>query len=313
MTQSAFLERNPGLVKLFDTLKGPSDEILVIWQQALTEKYIEKAAVLAPDHQWKTEMHEISRRMQKGILSSTGLGLRPAQLTLLGLLVYTHGLGRLVQAAREVEKDLTPPPTWGHGYDAMMAFEPLTMMAGGPDHPFWRAALYAIEHRPDASTPDKNTYADAEYRDGAHALLGILRDAIKRDGLLPERVGKNLNDAVTKRNVREATWPAKIREANPIVGTEQGRIVPESQLQRFKDHKALVRSECVSYEALMLQILAYLFDVMHPEFASAIIQDGGPTLVYNYLKDRIPSDEMAVIDASLVRWNAPFAARICKA
>lgn len=310
---NTFAEKNPGLIALFDTLHGPILEMLAALRRDLDDAYARLMAPLPHSHPWKTEMHEISSRMRDGITNAAELGLNSTQLRLLGLLAYTHGLGRLMEANRALKGEARPP--WNHGRDAATVFSESIFgqensERGALEYPFWRAALYAIEHRPDPTTPAKDAYPDAEHRDGAHALLGLLRDAIKRDGLLPVRVGKNLTDEETKQAVRKATYAASLLEQDPAYGTERGYIAP-SQLDRFCEHKALVRADCATYETLMLQIIAYLFDVMHAEFASIIIDEGGPGLVYRYLAQRIPRAELARVRDSLMRWNPAFGERIC--
>ncbi len=310
---NTFAEKNPGLIALLDTLHGPIQEMNDVMRRDLDNAYARLMTPLPHSHPWKSEMHEISSRMRDGITNAAELDLNPTRLRLLGLLAYTHGLGRLVEANRALKGEARPP--WNHGRDAAQTFSESVfgkdaIAAKALEHPFWRAALYAIEHRPDPTTPAKDAYPDAEHRDGAHALLGLLRDAIKRDGLLPIRVGKNLTDEETKRAVRKATYAANLLEQDPDYGTERGYITP-SQLDRFCEHKALVRADCATYETLMLQIIAYLFDVMHEQFASIIIDEGGPGLVYRYLAQRIPRAELARVRDSLMRWNATFGERIC--
>lgn len=305
MTQT-LMERHPNLRQLIGL--GDSMHSIANLHQKLEHAYDRLAASLPSDHAWKTVMRESGERSETAFLAiADRLGCTDIERGYIGLLVYSHGLGRLVEAAN---REYGLPTVRPHGQLCEEVVTETLMLDG--EHPFWNAACYAIRHRPDVTTPSPDQYPDEEWRDATSALTGILRDCIKREGLSQPRLLLNTTDPKTKLDIRNMTYPQD-RLRDPLLGVERRQIVPEVQLERFEQHLPLIRPECESYEALMLQILAYLYDVVHPEFLQIIVEEGGPSTLYRYLINQLVSTapgQLKRIGLALIAWNPEIAATI---
>lgn len=72
----------------------------------------------------------------------------------------------------------------------------------------------------------------------------------------------------------------------------------------FERHELLPRAECRSYEAYMLQFLAWTFDIVHEEVLRRALLRGGPIVVRNYIDRRLKgSPQRRRFRAALAGWR----------
>lgn len=286
----------------------PSLSHLLDLQGRVQEAYRDLAAPLPADHAWKTQAATNSARMRDLVLNNQEeFGLTGREATFISLLAYTHGLGRLAEATPKY-KDANPKAT--HGLLAAEVFTRTIVDHNGPLAPLWSVSYYAIRHRTDASMPPHGMFGDAEYFDAAHELLGILRDIVMYDGLVPERIRPKLESQKEKDKLLLANWSEERRAKDPLLGLERHEILPKSQLERFVKRESLVRSEYESYETLMLETLSYVFKFETPAMAKFTISAGGPSLVFRYLQRQLDESEFQAIKNALFRWNDRLAIQI---
>jgi hypothetical protein len=146
----------------------------------------------------------------------------------------------------------------------------------------WTAMFEAIRCHSFRMTP---TVAELGGSDAVHGLVCLLRDTDKLGGWNSAR--SYTSDPERKARERRANWTAMI-DADPAWGNELGLISPSYHLwERFLHGQLLERAKCRSYEAYMLQLLAWLFDVNTPEMLEITIKRGGPDIVFEYLIDRL--------------------------
>lgn len=275
------------------------------------EAYRDLAGPLPKDHPWKEQAHTNSARMRTHVLESEGpFNTNHIETALLGLLAYTHGLGRLAEATPKYK---AANPKASHGALAAAVFAEIGEITEKNTNPLWRVALYAITHRTDAKMPSIDAYPDPEYRHAAHELLGILCDIVMYDGVVPERIRAKLENREEKDRLRKANWTDAKRSEDPLLGLERGEILPKSQLERFTKREPLIRSEYESYETLMLETLSYVFKTVTPAYAELIVKAGGPSLVLGYLHKQLSSEsaeQFQAIKRALMDWNQPLAVQI---
>ncbi|MEO5927188.1 MAG: hypothetical protein ABIP96_00785 [Patescibacteria group bacterium] len=302
---------SPQLRGLLKSLEMPIERVLDLLIRT-TNAYRDLTVPLPVNHPWKKLASENSERMRELVFNNGDFFKADAiETSLLGLLAYTQGLGRLAESTPSIKEQHPDAAKAGHGALAAAVFIDVIELSVEDAHPFWKAATFAIAHRPDADVPARETYPDADSRDAAFELLGILRDIVMYDGLVPERITAKLTDPKEKERLRDMNWSKERREADPTLGTEQGRIAPASQLERFKRHESLIRKEYASYETLMLETLSYVFKVKTPAIAELIVEAGGPSLVWHYLRRSLQNlEQTKEIKTALFRWNEPLATRI---
>jgi hypothetical protein len=246
------------------------------------------------------------------------LGLNDVETRLFEFLLLSQNVGRLVEAHR-VEMEISasdmsvPTPrasdaTRHHGHESAVIIGKILEGAVSPD--LRQVILYAVEHHADPFMPKAcNFVATEEVINAALGLTGILRDWDKRKGFLKAQL--LVEDEAYKEMERRTNWfSARLRF--PDWGDEKRRITPEHLFQSFAQGGLIIRGDCESYEAFILQILTYLFDVVHPEFLERILSEGGPRILYQYLERRLEhqTHQIDAIRARLVDWNPEAAARI---
>jgi hypothetical protein len=301
-----FMDRNLPL-RVLVTNACIDVERVSAWKQRITRAYHSLAEGLPNDHLWKTAAFANAVRSEQLFTKiAQTLGCTAVEANFIQLLVYTQGLGRLVESQRALRGD--PKMKWHHGRDTVTALQEI-LSEGALDTFLWQAALIAILHRPDAVAPTlKDINLPRSIAEATYALMGLLRDCVKLEAFMGDRLLLKLNDSSTKEKLRLENWSEERRAVNPQLGTEQGTIAPQEQLARFCEHLPLERPKYESYETLMLEILAYLFDIVNPEVTELIVKEGGPGYIYAYLERRLTSlRQMDAINRALVGWHRGYA------
>lgn len=307
------LKKDSQLTQLIEGIPMGIEEVFDL-SERMVNAYGDLSASLPDSNPWKVQALQNSLRMQHFVISQqAALGTNKFETLVIGLLALTHGLGRLAEASPTYLEKYPNEAKAGHGALAAAVFREIIDTPKRPD-PFLEVASYAIAHRPDAEMPRADAFPNELWRPAAHELLGILRDIVMYDGLVPERIRAKLEDSKEKERLKLANWSAARRSQDLQLGCERGHILPPDQLKRFTNREALVRSQYESYETLMLETLSYVFKFTTLAITELTVQAGGPSLVLSYLRRQlVEEDEFQAIKNTLFRWNDRLAVKILAA
>lgn len=277
----SFIERHPEVMRLLATRH--SRTVLPRAGSAVSMAYEHLARGLPADHAWSRGKIDHARESAaEAVALAERLGLGGDGAEILGFLLYSHDIGRLVEAHRQVLG--LPRPIWHHGRDSADAVRAATGFQP-TDHPWFDTLLVAIEHHADRATPTLEALGGDRT---AWALTALLRDLDKRAGF--KSATRYTGDAAFKEKQAAANWPER-RGEDPAWGTEMRSIDPPELLETFERREPLPRPRCRSYEAYMLQYLAWVFDIQHPELLALTLEEGGPAIVLDYLLRQLPDAE----------------------
>lgn len=195
---------------------------------------------------------------------------------LLSLTCFAHDLGRFPQAVIQAGGIACNPEHHGKlSVELLRDLEPLI-----PDA--WLCFSEAVEKHSLRNTPQKREFVS----EIAWALCSVVRDIDKMAGFTDAHaythdVGRKTREA----RANTLAWT----EENPTA--EMGAIVTlqgfPDVLQTFLEGQTVTRAHCASYEAYMLQLLAWLYDFNLAEVRDEVIAQGGPGIVVAYLRERL--------------------------
>lgn len=290
-----FIERHSTVRKLIAE-SGVTQVQLADWRGQVLEGYRRLAEPLPDTMLWKTQKpkHALDAEHDAREIAPH-LGLNALETDVLCLLLTSHDLGRLVEAGRTHRKE--PRADWHHGVDSEVQMVPILGLEA--ETPFGRVLLLAIRHHADAKPV---TLEDVGGNEAAWALATVVRDIDKCEGFTQAEWYTANED--TKEKQRHQNWPEQIK-GDPEWGKEMGRIDPPEMLEIFERHELLPRVKCRSYEAYMLQFLAWTFDIVHPEILKRTLKSGGPLVVRDYIDRRLadnPAQRQRLRDA-LTNWR----------
>lgn len=290
-----FIERNPRLRVLI--AEHPVD--LAPARVCVEGLYGFLAGHLPDGHVWREGKLAHAKELEAELRAHAAmLGLNEREADVLGFLMLAHDVGRMVEGVRAVRGDPKVP----HGLDSVDAIKD-AMPATGivPAGPLWDAIFLAIEHH-----SDPTTFMELKDRNpAAFGMLTLLRDFDKRGGFA--EAARYTSDGDFKARQAAANWP-KQRETDPLWGTERGAILPASMIDVFAARQLLIRKDCQSYEAYMLQLLAWVFDIYNWEILVLTLHGDGPNVVLRYLEEQLPREEyerIAEVYATFLKGKAP--------
>ena len=277
---SSFLSRHPALRSLIAESGITTDEIAHAKARILAE-YVRLDALLPADHLWKGEKIEHAQNCAQEVSThATLLGLEGVERDVFEFLLFAHDVGRL-QEALEPEGETMERSSIHGTYSAAIIRQALGFTEA-TESPLWHAILLAITHHSDRNTPTRESLGGS---DAAFALTCVIRDIDKLGGF--DQATSYTADETFKAHERLVSWKRQ-READPEWGKEMNIIAPPDLLwDAFLNGRIPDRSRCRSYEAHMLQYLAWVFDVNTPEILHLIVTGGGPKMVYEYLVSQL--------------------------
>jgi hypothetical protein len=275
-----FIERH-GALRTLIAESGVTQDQLADWRGQALEGYRRLAEPLPDTMLWKTQkpQHALDAESDAREIAPH-LGLNALETDVLCLLLTAHDLGRLVEAGRTTRKE--PRASWLHGTDSENEMKPI--LGSFADTKLGSAILLAIRHH---SAAKPVTLEECDGNEAVWALATVVRDIDKCEGF--EQAAWYTADEANKEKQRHQNWPEQIK-TDEIWGKEMGRIDPPEMLEIFERHELLPRVKCRSYEAYMLQFLAWTFDIVHPEILKRTLGTGGPIVVRDYI-DRRLADE----------------------
>lgn len=198
-------------------------------------------------------------------------------VNLLQILALTHDIGRLEQARlAQAEKsyDQVDHGRWSAELMAPVLAEPLGEL--------WSPFAMAMAGHSLQSTPDLAFFNGSEV---AYALCVTLRDYDKRIGF-----GKAATYCHDEAEKSKQAKDNGLASSDTCPTAEHEWILCEEgydAVDAFVAGQTIDRSQCMSYEAYMLQLLGWLNDVHNPRIRKLIIIEGGPAIVLTYLKQQL--------------------------
>ena len=311
------MERNPQLRHLIAGAQLSLD-MIDNWRGIIFDEYLFLESFLPDDHLWKKNKLAHAQHCEQEIFElSDLLGLDGVESCLFAFLMFSHDIGRFVEARRKENQE---PAPWPHGKDSANVLRRcLDHYIPKESHTqrgewhcrflLWRAMLGAIEHHSDRQTPTlKELGGDVV----ALALAGLLRDMDKR-GNLTGGAERFVSDQAFKQ-LQIKTHFVTERKTDPTWGDEKRAIVPESLLSQFAQRQTLKWPECQSYEAYALQFLAWIFDFNNQDILELTMREGGPRTLMSYLTDQLAADnpqQLQLIRDTLFSFEADLWGDVC--
>lgn len=253
---------------------------------------------LPKDHPWekaKWEHADAAAEENDTIYSFLKEKLPDNYYALLTFLATFHDLGRTIEGKRKL--GLLPPGYREFSHHGEESFSLLKEWGAlEPFPPETREIIeYAIIHHADKSTPplpDNPTNLDKQ----KYFYTCTLRDVDKL-ALFRNKTDRYLFDVKVK---------AAQAKVNNLLG-EQNIINPSAIIETFGEFQAIKRGECVSYEAFMLQYLAWIFDIKLRPVLEEVVRVGAIEKILRYFREqRIPDDQYQRIKETIMNYLARF-------
>lgn len=248
------------------------------------EEHVPKIIEGLPDgHPWKGgklvhRMFVISES-ERSIRKYFGDALSEENYVLMSFLASVHDLGRAIEAKKKLgilpedyrrfsqhgEESVNLLKDWG----ALNNFSQDTQ----------EIIKYVILHHADKSSPalpENPTELDKL----KHFYTCIFRDSDKL-ALFRDRTDAYLKDEGEK---------IKQTQVNNLIG-ETGKIEPEELTKTFSEFYTIDRSKCKSYEAFMLQYLAWIFDLNLKTSLKEAVDCGAIPKILNYFKKSLSPEQ----------------------
>ncbi len=310
MAQSVarFMDRHPAARALIAS-SGVTREEIRRYTSSVRAEYICVNELLPNDHQWKGHKLAHADACAREVAEhATIFGLEGVERDVFEFILFCHDIGRLEQGRRRSCGETVLDEA--HGALSVQLVRTAIGITDENITPLWTAVFRAIECHSFRVTPTGDELGDQRV---ALPLIQLLRDTDKLGGF--DAAKDYTGDPARKARERRANWTDRI-DADPSWGNELGLISPSYHLwERFLNGQHVVRKDCRSYEAYMLQLLAWCYDVNTPEMLQVIIDRGGPRTVYEYLVARLTigstnlesaanRDEAAHQLAALQKWAA---------
>ena len=274
----SFMERNPALREMIAASRITPEEI----EEAIsaTRAIYKRLDKELPDgHNWKYKKLLHAETCAEEVAEHAPLfGFRGVETDVFRFILFGHDIGRLEQGIRRERGETVDDEVHGK-----LSVEHIVKAIGlRTSGSIWPFILKAIECHSLRVTPKAE---DLGGLSPAHPLIQVMRDTDKLGGF--DAATSYTSDPERKDKERRANWKDFL-DADPLQGTEMGIIAPACFFwSNFLSSQALDRRECRSYEAYMLQLLAWMFDVQTPEMRRVIIDRGGPKIVFDYLIKRL--------------------------
>lgn len=85
---------------------------------------------------------------------------------------------------------------------------------------------------------------------------------------------------------------------------EWGMIDPPELIDVFMSNQAITRGDCRSYEAFMLQYLAWIYDINLKSMVGEAINTGVVNKLLDYFKEQLPGDQYQKINGATTQYLA---------
>ncbi len=247
----------------------------------IAKAYQDEGKGLPLDHVWRTgratHAEQTSEKVGTWCMSMD----IPADVTrLISLASYSHDVGRLPQAKRQIDGEKIEPTDHGQFSIDVLSSRIRHLFSDEAWNIFAEAVIkHSLRH-----TPPLKDFSSSE----AWAVCCVVRDFDKSQGF-----DSALAYTADRENMQGHAKANRLLHttSNPTAETGAIDTLPGNPdvLGEFLSGRTITRAHCASYEAFMLQYLAWLYDFNVVEVREKVIVDGGPGIVLSYLRTRLGS------------------------
>jgi len=255
---------------------------------------VEMLQQIDPDHPWLSKGVHSAKTCNNvfRILEILGISIDSNNAKLLGFAAYNHDLGRIVQALKDAGQKFSPEMMTlkEHGeYTAQLLREWGVDMLFGTD--CWKVLEYLFVHHADPKMPAIPDNP-SELQIWKHDMLRVLRVADKFATMV------NRTDYYLT--------PEGIAGQNPLMEKECEKVgrfyldeagyINEEALDAFSKRQPFARYLCETYEAYMVNYLAWIFEIDIPEILKSIFKSGFVHKITGYLIAReVPDNQINLV------------------
>lgn len=251
-------------------------------KRAIEQHYPELLELLPTGHPWRAAKETHSLLVGSGapeVFEELRQEMTEENFYLLLLMASSHDFGRPLQVQRKNEAAYKGQH---HGdfsvellarWQVLENFEPVTQ----------QIITYSVTHHADVVTPELARDA-GDLEKIEYFYTSALRD-LDKIGVFKGKTELYLFDQDEK------------NKQNTLGGFdgEQNSIQPPELLTEFTEGHMIDRKKCRSYEAYMLQFLAWMFDLNLKDSLHAVVQSGAVGKLLHYFERQLPGTEFQVI------------------
>lgn len=270
-------------------------------EKSVESLYLQLGSSLPDGHPWKEAKIEHAARTR--LAGAAAMVNIQAQLIeenseLLSFIALSHDLGRPIEARRNLGWVEVQYQQGHHGMLSVKAMESIGLLQSFPSET-QEIVKYAVEHHADTRTPilpGDATGAD-KYK---YVFTCLLRDMDKLS-TFANRTEGYLFDEVNKKKQAEVN---KLSFDKEHPAAEWGIIDPPELVDIFASGQAIARGACKSYEAFMLQYLAWIYDINLRSMIGEAINTGVVSKILDYFNKQLPQDQYQKINQSTISYLA---------
>lgn len=270
-------------------------------KKCVGDLYLQLGSGLPNGHPWKEAKIDHATHTVNaggGVMTNIRAQLVTENSELLSFLALSHDLGRPLEARRNLGLVEAEYQQGHEGVLSVKAMESIGLLQGFPSET-QDIVRYAVEHHADTKTPviSENATSVDKYK---YIFTCLLRDmdklstfANRTDGYLTDEINKKKQAEVNKLNF-DPEHPT----------AEWGVIDPPELIDTFISNQVIARGTCRSYEAYMLQYLAWIFDINLKAMVGEAINTGVVSKILKYFEKQLPEDQYSRIKQSTSEYLA---------
>lgn len=246
---------------------------------------------VAVDHPWleQKQLHSIIAQTHEiEVLDDLGFDLNDPNARLILFIGANHDLGRVIQALKEQQLEV---PAEFETLDNHGQYSAVLLKMWGALEPFSSNAReiisHVVGHHADIKTPEPEDGASQQERI-EYLFTCLIRDVDKLSVFM-----KEVDGYLKDENVKQGET-FLMKKVAPDFQGEAGTINEEA-LRQFQERKPLDRRDCLTYEAYMLQLLSWIFDVNLNAITKKIVDCGSINQLLNYFQKQLPAEQYEMI------------------
>jgi hypothetical protein len=245
---------------------------------AIKDLYYALGSTLPDDHAWKADKiqhSEVSQQIAQEITQFLGFSESLQNIT--AIASVAHDIGRIPQGLAKVRGEVIDSQE--HGRLGIPYLEEVFSVYLGESKTWVIEAIIFHSYK---DTPKREVFSSAL----SWAFCCLIRDIDKSANFAEAKEYTNN----TVRKIKEAKAAALLwTEVNPTAETHSidTNTSKHDVLDEFLEGRLIIRQDCASYEAYMLQLLAWLYDFNVSEIRAIVIATGGPATILMYLQQQL--------------------------
>jgi hypothetical protein len=291
--KNKILSFNIGLQQIEVSNRPLCSFVQLLQAKRKTEKILpELIEGLPREHPWREAKlsHEVVvLGGTKEIFEEIGDCFTEENYYLLLFIASVHDIGRIIEAKKQsgIESAEQYESGLDHGKYSISILERYGILDLF-DKKTQEIIRYSIHHHSDRKMPVLEKQAGEEDCI-AYIFTGLLRD-MDKVGIFVGKTDKYIHNEEEKK---------KQIEANNLIKGEAGAIIPKSLIDDFENKNTLDRNKCESYEAFMLQYLAWIFDINTEPGKKGVVESQFINKVLKYLENQLDSSEYERIESTI--------------